>query len=99
MQLSVALGVYAGVFVAAFLVLFAMFGYTFFSAILLALIGGLIFLNIAFPVTRDELDDVNSLTVLYSFIQIFTIVVLIIYALLRLLPDKRSKPKFPFVEN
>ena len=96
MQLSVALGTYAGVLFATFFGLLGI-GYTFFGATLLALIVALIYLNIAFPMTRGELDDVNSLTVLYSFIQIFTIIVLVLYAIIRLLPEKRSKAKFPLI--
>ena len=96
MELSLALGTYAGVLFVAFFAMLG-FGYTFFGATLLALIVALVYLNIAFPMTRDELDDVNSLTVLYSFIQVFTLVVVVIYAIIRLLPEKRSKPKFPLI--
>ena len=96
MQLSVALGTYGGVLFSAFAI-FLGFGYTIFGATLLALISALVYLNIAFPMTRGELDDVNSLTVLYSFIQIFTLVVIAIYAIIRLIPEKRSKAKFPLI--
>lgn len=96
MNLDAALASYTGVLFVGFFLMLG-FGYTFFAATLLTLIIGLIYLNIAFPMTRSELDDVNSLTVLYSFIQVFTIVVLMFYAVLRVLPQKRSKSKFPMI--
>jgi uncharacterized BrkB/YihY/UPF0761 family membrane protein len=96
MELAVALGTYVGVLLGSFFLLLSL-GYTFFGATLLALIIALIYLNIAFPMTRSELDDVDSLTVLYSFIQVFTLVVVVIYALIRLVPEKRSRAKFPLV--
>ena len=96
MELAVALGTYVGVFIAAFLLLM-WFRYKFFASLLLALIVGLIYINIAFPMTRDELEEVNALTVLYSFIQIFTLVVIVIFTIFRLLQQRRSNAKFPVV--
>jgi len=94
MDLGAALLSYLGVIVGSFIILLY-FNYTFFSAFMLALIIGLIYINIVFPITRNELDDINSSTVLYIFIQIFTVIIFIIYAILTTIGDTRNKKKFP----
>ena len=94
MKLGTALLSYLGVIVGSYIILLY-FNYTFFAAFVLTLIIGLIYINIVFPMTRNELDDVNSSTVLYIFIQIFTVIVFIIYALLTTIGESRNKKKFP----
>lgn len=94
MKLGTALLSYLGIIVGSYIILLY-FNYTFFSAFMLSLIVGLIYINIAFPITRNELDDINSNTVLYIFIQIFTVIIFIIYAFLTTVKDSRNKKKFP----
>jgi len=94
MDLETALLSYLGIIVGSYIILLY-FNYTFFSAFMLSLIIGLIYINIVFPVTRNELDDINSNTVLYIFIQIFTVVVFAIYVFLTTVGDSRNKKKFP----
>ena len=94
MELYIALVTYLIILVIVlFLLLYVR--YTVFAAVLLALIIAYIYINIAFPVTRDELDDVNASTVIYTFIQLFTIVVVLLYAIINSLGKKRVKSKFP----
>lgn len=96
MELNVALITYL---VLLFLVFFGLlyFQYTVFTAWLLAVIVAFVYLNIAYPVTRDELDDVNSSTVLYIFIQILTIVFVFIYSIITCIHTRRVESKFPLL--
>ena len=94
MELGTALLSYLGIIVGSY-ILFLYFNYTFFASFMLALIVGLIYINIVFPVTRNELDDINSSTVLYIFIQIFTIIIFIVYVFLTTIRETRNKKKFP----
>ena len=94
MDLGPALIIYLGVLLFAFFV-FMYLEYTVFAATLLAFVVALIYLNIAYPVTKKELDEVNSLTVLYIFIQMFTLALVFIYAVIATIGKKRNKTKFP----
>ena len=94
MELNIALITYLVVLIVSFL-LFLYINYTVFAAGFLAFIVALIYLNIAYPVTSDELSNINSLTVLYIFIQIFTLFVILIYALIITIGQKRNRSKFP----
>ena len=94
MKLGTALIIYLGVLIASF-IFFIYMNYTIFAAVLLAFVVAIIYLNIAFPLTRSELDDVNSLSVLYIFIQLFTLGLLILYAIISTIGQKRNKTKFP----
>ncbi len=94
MKLGTALIIYLGVLVGSF-IFFLYMNYTIFAAVLLAFVVAIIYLNIAFPLTRSELDDVNSLSVLYIFIQLFTLGLLILYAIISTIGQKRNKTKFP----
>ena len=94
MQLSIALITYLVVLIVSFL-FFLYLNYTVFSAGFLAFIVALIYLNIAYPVTSNELDNINSLTVLYIFINVFTLFVILIYALINVIGQKRNRSKFP----
>ena len=98
MELGIALLIYLAVLVSVtFFLLYI--NYTIFSAFILSLIVSLIVLNIVFPITRNELDDINSLTSLYIFIQIFTLVVFFVYAFITTVSDSRNKKKFPMRYN
>lgn len=94
MKLGTALIIYIGVLIGSF-IFFLYMNYTIFAAVLLAFVVAIIYLNIAFPLTRSELDDVNSLSVLYIFIQLFTLGLLILYAIISTIGQKRNKTKFP----
>lgn len=94
MELGTALLSYLGIIVGSYIILLY-FNYTFFAAFMLTLIIGLIYINIVFPITKNELDDVNSKTSLYIFIHIFTILVFIIYAFMTTIGESRNKKKFP----
>ena len=94
MELGIALITYLAVVLTAGL-LFMYFRYTGFSTFVLALIAGFIFLNIAFPMTRKELDEVTLQTSLYVFIQVFTLLVFFIYAFLTTISNRKSDTKFP----
>ena len=94
MELSLALILYAVIlFVSFFILLY--FNYTVFSAFMLALIVAIIFLNIAFPLNRDEIDDINSLTMIYILVQTLTLLVFILYAFISSIKDVRNTRKYP----
>ena len=94
MELNIALITYLVILIVLFL-FFLYINYTVFAAGLLAFIIALIYLNIVFPVTRDELENINSLTVLYIFIQFLTLAVILIYALVTTIGQTRNRSKFP----
>jgi len=94
MELSLALILYSVILLTTFLV-FIYFNYTVFSAFMLALIVAIIFLNIAFPLNRDELDDINSLTMIYILLQTLTLLVFILYAFITSIKDYRNTRKYP----
>ena len=73
------------------------FQYTVFTAWLIAVIFAFIYLNIAYPVTRDELDGVNSSTILYTFVQVLTIVFVFIYSIIMSIRTRRIETKFPLL--
>jgi Na+-driven multidrug efflux pump len=98
MDLGIALIVYLVLLITIFL-FFLYLNYTVFSSFMLALIVCLIYLNIAFPITRTELDSINSLTILYIFIQIFTVVAFATYTLVTTITESRNEKRFPMRYN
>lgn len=94
MELSLALILYAVILFVSFFVLLY-FNYTAFSAFMLALIVSIIFLNIAFPLSRNEIDDINSLTMIYILVQTLTLLVFILYAFISSVKDLRNTRKYP----
>ena len=94
MELGIVLITYLAVVLTATL-LFTYFQYTGFSIFVLALIAGFIFLNIAFPMTEKELDEVTLKTSLYVFIQVFTVIVLFVYAFITTISNRKSATKYP----
>lgn len=98
MELGIALLIYLGTLVGVTFFLLYL-NYTIFASFVLALIFSLILLNILFPVTSNELDDINSLTSLYIFIQIFTLIIFFIYAFITTISETRDKKKFPMRYN
>lgn len=85
-------------------VLLKLASYRTFSAFLLATLMAQITLNILYPPTNDNLStDIDSSTTLYFFVQIFGIIIFVIYALMMALSDyeesesKKMKRRFaPF---
>lgn len=96
MELNVALVTYLVLLFISFFG-FLYFQYTVFTAWLLAVIVAFVYLNIAYPVTQDELDDINSSTVLYIFIQILTILFVFIYSIITCIHTRRVESKFPIL--
>jgi len=70
--------------------------YTIFSSFILSIIVGFFYLLVVFPMTRKELDKINVVTLLYTLIIVFTIVVLITYTFLTNIGNRKTDVKFPF---
>ena len=98
MDLNIALITYVILILTLFF-LFIYLSYTTFSSFVLAILFGFIYLMIAFPMTRDELDEVNVSTLLYMMFLVLTIAVLFIYTFLENIKNRRTKVKFPVKRN
>jgi len=98
MELSAALLVYlATLIMVSFFLLYI--EYTIFSSFVLAIIVSFVVLNIIFPATSSKLDEISSLTSLYIFVYILTLLVFLLYAFMTTVSDTRNKKKFPMRYN